>query len=254
MRKNILLLIISLLPLLAWADKVYVLEQTPTELTIESVTHVEIIKSNRNEIVLDDSREQANQFIYKWEGTELILTRDKEYQRLSKHEYNKVTLYLTHPEQLKKIDVEEVSKLHYDAQTLHPRLELELDGVSTAELTGHFDRLEIEVSGVSKVNLEATMTRAEFDVSGTSALSVRGDFQVIEADISGVSKAKINGRGERAIISVSGMSNFNGADCIVKSGIISVAGMSKGSIHATESYSGSASGLSSVSNHGRANR
>lgn len=245
-------MILSLLPLLAWADKTYKIDRIPQKLTIEVVTRVKIVKSNRNEIVLDDKKKEADQFEYKWDGDELILGRKQNYHRLNKHDYNYVTLYLTNPDEIKKIDINGVGSVDYESQATHPQLEIEICGASKASLNGNFGELELDISGASKVELKGTVRKIDLELSGASKFKANANVQSIKADISGASGCTIEGKGVEAEIEVSGMSNFDGRKYRVDRADIEVSGMSSVSVNASKYYRKDVSGLSSVRNHGKA--
>ncbi len=83
--------------------------------------------------------------------------------------------------------------------------ELEISGAATGSFTINADRLEAEVSGASNTTFDGTFGTADIEASGACELHLKGTVGLLKADASGAAKVKAMGAvTEDAVIQASG--------------------------------------------------
>jgi hypothetical protein len=131
------------------------------------------------------------------------------------------------------------------------RFNADLSGASGLNLQINTKQLEINASGASNINLNTKASeQANIDISGASKLKIQLNTPKSTFHISGASNTELTGSADNVEIDISGTSNVDAPDFMVKSMVVEASGVSKATIYSSNSLKVNSSGFSKINYKG----
>ena len=126
------------------------------------------------------------------------------------------------------------------------RLDLEMGGATSADITGVFDYAEIEMGGASRCDLNISALTLDQELTGAAKAYYKGDFNTVNLDASGAGVFSIKGLVKKMKAEASGAVKVETFDAEVDNASISFSGAAYGEINALNSLKVEMSGGASV--------
>ena len=124
-----------------------------------------------------------------------------------------------------------------------------------ADMPIKVNSMTISASGMAKIDFERvecnTITLA---ISGMAEVDTELDAKECKIAISGMSDIDIEGRTNHLALELSGMSEVSLSELYARTAKVSVSGMSSADVNASESLTGSVSGMSKLTSYGQAQK
>lgn len=163
-------------------------------------------------------------------------------------------------------DQREVERLHKRARDLEDtQIYVSMRGVDSfiasgkaefeAEVPIEVNTMTINASGMAEFDFERVECK-RFKVSLSGMTEIDTDLNADECDItiSGMSEVDIEGRTNTLKLELSGMSEVSFDELYARNAKVNISGMSSATVYATESITGSVSGMSKLTSYGSANQ
>lgn len=160
-----------------------------------------------------------------------------------------ISCRVTLPE-LKDIEMSGVTKLYVKDGFKTSAMNIELSGVSKAELKYlECNDLDIEVSGVCELRMNGQADQLDLEISGASKGFFVFDGKTItfaDIDISGSGYASLQGKAIRSSLNISGAADFNGPQFEVETMRAVVSGVGKAQVRVLGSLEPEVSGAAKL--------
>ncbi|MDD2539015.1 MAG: DUF2807 domain-containing protein [Bacteroidales bacterium] len=160
-----------------------------------------------------------------------------------------ISCKVTLPE-LKDIEMSGVTKLYVKDGFKTSAMNIELSGVSKAELKYlECNDLDIEVSGVCELRMNGQADQLDLEISGASKGFFVFDGKTItfaDIDISGSGYASLQGKAIRSSLNISGAADFNGPEFEVETMRAVVSGVGKAQVRVLGSLEPEVSGAAKL--------
>jgi len=107
---------------------------------------------------------------------------------------------------------------------------------------------DIDMSGAGKIISESVIQSDDLKVemSGAGSIEIEVDVKNFDISLSGAGNIEVSGKAQKAEISISGAGNFRGFKLISEEVEVSMSGVGKAQVYATEYLDAEASGVGSV--------
>lgn len=113
--------------------------------------------------------------------------------------------------------------------------------------------ITISASGMSSIDFERVECKTfSLSISGKTEVDAQVQADKCDLSVSGMSEVDLEGRTDRLSLRLSGMSEVSLDELHARTAKVSVSGMSSAEVYATESITGGASGMSSLTTYGPA--
>lgn len=114
--------------------------------------------------------------------------------------------------------------------------------------------ITISASGMSSIDFERVECKTfSLSISGKTEVDVQLQADKCDLSVSGMSEVDLEGRTDRLSLRLSGMSEVSLEELHARTAKVSVSGMSEAKVNASESITGSVSGMSDLTTFGSAN-
>lgn len=216
-----------------------------------SLCNIKIVRSDKSEatvVIPDEYAERLHFKINKQNVVEVWINSN--VKKKKKEKDFELTVYL--PE-LKEITLSGISKLESKDEFDCKNVSVKLSGISKIHklklnCTGD---LNIDVSGLSSANISATAKNLNITASGNSKLDIKCDvIDKSSMDISSLSSVNIKGDSNYCKLKASGNSKLNGKKFYTDELAANISGISKAEIGVYKKISAEASGNSSLRYYG----
>lgn len=110
----------------------------------------------------------------------------------------------------------------------------------------------IEMSGACRMDVEGEISgqKLDMDLSGACSAQLTANVQELDIDASGAVSLNLEGSCDKLLIDLSGAASCDASACITKHANVDVSGTGVVKINATESVRGDISGVASMQNYG----
>lgn len=125
-------------------------------------------------------------------------------------------------------------------------LDMEMNGATSATLSGEFDYADIEMGGAAKCNFSINADKLEQELSGAAKAYHNGNFNAVDLEASGASVFSLNGAVDVMEIEGSGAAKIETSRATAREVRASVSGATNCEINAFDYLRVDASGASSV--------
>lgn len=107
---------------------------------------------------------------------------------------------------------------------------------------------DIDMSGAGKIISESVIQADDLkiELSGAGSIEVEVDVKNFDVSLSGAGNVEVVGKSQKAEINISGAGNFRGFKLISKEVEVSMSGVGKAQVYATEVLDAEASGVGSI--------
>lgn len=224
------------------------LDGSPVRLQVSHSIDVEIIPSNKNEMVVEEEG-KGGTFKYNFNDGKLTLSREKKSRsrRWFSSDDIEVKLYVTDVTKLEEVRASGASEVDIKGSHTLGIMRVDLSGASSLEACGSLKSTSVILSGASKFEFDGSIHQLSVDGSGASSVEVDGDISGrLSVDLSGASSMEYKGHVKEARIEVSGASGFKGKRASADTAWLEASGASKIILPTNEVKSSSTSGMSSI--------
>lgn len=107
---------------------------------------------------------------------------------------------------------------------------------------------DIDMSGAGKIISESVIQGDDLkiELSGAGSIEVEVDVKNFDVSLSGAGNVEVTGKSQKAEINISGAGNFRGFKLISKDVEVSMSGVGKAQVYATEILDAEANGVGSI--------
>lgn len=228
--------------------KSYTLPTSPERLLVSHAIDVEIIPSDRNQMVVEVEDGRFEEFKYTFRDGKLTLSRAKKgLRRILRGLDIEVKLYVADISKLARIDASGASDIEIKNRPTLQLHTVSLSGASDFKAKGTLNSLKVELSGASDFEFEGSANNLHIDASGASDADMQGNIsELLSVDLSGASSMDYEGRVREARIDVSGASDFDGKGAVAEVASLDASGASHIRLRANQYSKKRTSGMSVI--------